>query len=618
MLTAACGGDSGSPPLTPTDMPPTALPTAVSSPTPSPPTYSAPPDRDLPALASRLGRVAQPVPSIARTEPPSYAVGDRQTFNILEPLTPARKSIEATLRLITPHAYFYFQDGRDVSDDDLARAGREFEEQVYPQVAHYFGTEWSPGVDSDPHITLLHADVSGVGGLFSDQDEYPQAVSPTSNEREMVYLGSDPASSGYGGLVAHELQHLVHWNADHNEEAWVNEGLSELAAEIVGGGRGHTGTALANPDTQLNAWEPLGGSNVPHYGMSHLFFRYLLDRFGGWEGAAQLLKEPADGIAGIDAYLAPFGTTFQDVFADWVIANYLDDPAGGRYSQPNLEAHAAPALTLDDYQDGDGDVHQFAADYIEVKLPQGDAVFSLDGAETVSAIANQPYSGGGQWWSNRGDAIDSTLTAEFDLTNLASATLRFRAWYDIEEHWDYAYVMVSADGGDTWRILSGRHTTEENPLALAYGPAYTGKSGGDDEPSWVEEEVDLTPFAGKKILLRFEYITDEGVNLDGFAIDDIQIPELEFFDDAESDGRWQAEGFRRLTGPEPQRFIVQVIEIGQTTSVTTVPLDEANRGEVRLSGFGSALDKAVIVIAAATDGTRQTASYSYSLQPAGP
>jgi immune inhibitor A len=576
------------------------------------------PDRDILDLALRLGRVAQPVSPIAHTQPPSYAEGDRQTFNALDPLTPAPRTIDATLSLITPHAYFYFQDGRNVSDDDLAKAGREFEEDVYPTVTRYFGSEWSPGVDSDPHITLLHADLSGVGGLFSDQDEYPKAVSPTSNEREMVYLGSGPNSSGYNGLVAHELQHLVHWNADPTEEAWVNEGLSELAAEIVGGGQGQTGAALASPDTQLNAWEPLGGNNIPHYGMSHLFFRYLLDRYGGWENAGQLLKEPADGIAGIDAYLAPFGTTFQDVFADWVIANYLDDPAGGRYSQPNMEAHATPTVTLDNYQDGEGDVHQFAADYVEVNMDQGDAVFSFDGAETVAAIANQPYSGVGQWWSNRGDAIDTTLTAEFDLAGLESATLRFRAWYDIEEHWDYAYVMASTDGGDTWRILPGRHTTEENPLGLSYGPAYTGKSGDGDAPSWVEEEVDLTPFAGQKILLRFEYITDEGVNLDGFAIDDIEIPELGFFDDAESDGVWQAEGFVRLTGLSPQRFVVQIIEIGQTTSVTTMPLDEANRGEVRLSGFGSTLEKAVIVIAAATDGTRQTASYQYSLQPTGP
>jgi hypothetical protein len=178
--------------------------------------------------------------------------------------------------------------------------------------------------------------------------------------------------------------------------------------------------------------------------------------------------------------------------------------------------------------------------------------------------------------------------------------------------------MASTDNGHTWRILPGRRTTEENPLALAYGPGYTGKSGGDDTPSWVEEEVDLTPFAGQKILLRFEYITDEGVNLDGFAIDDISIPELGFSDDAEDDGPWQAEGFRRLTGPLPQRFVAQVIEIGQTTTVMTVPLDELNSGEVRLSGFGSTLDKAVIVIAAATDGTRQPAVYGYSLQPAGP
>jgi immune inhibitor A len=576
------------------------------------------PDRDVLDLALRLGRVTKPISPIAQTEAPTLAEGDSHTFNVLDVPALAQESVEATLRLITPHAYFYFQDNQSVSEDDLANAGREFEEDVYPTVTRYFGPEWSPGVDSDPHITLLHADLAGVGGLFSDQDEYPRAASPTSNEREMVYLGSDPGSAGYNGLVAHELQHLVHWNADPNEEVWVNEGLSELAAEIVGGGQGQTGTALANPDTQLNTWEPLGGNNLPHYGMSHLFIRYLLDRYGGWENADQLLKEPADGIAGIDAYLTPFGTTFEEVFSDWVIANYLDDPAGGRYSQPNMEAHATPAVTLDDYQDGEGDVHQFAADYVEVGLPQGDAVFSFDGAETVTAIANQPYSGVGQWWSNRGDAIDTTLTAEFDLTGLESATLRFRTWYDIEEHWDYAYVMASTDGGDTWRILPGEHTTDEDPLGLSYGPAYTGTSGGDDKSSWVEEEVDLSPVAGQKILLRFEYITDEGVNLDGIAIDDIEIPELGFFDDAESDGTWQAEGFVRLTSPSPQRFIVQVIEIGQTTSVTTMPLDEANRGEVRLSGFGSTLDKAVIVIAATTDGTRQTAGYQYSLQPAGP
>jgi immune inhibitor A len=236
----------------------------------------------------------------------------------------------------------------------------------------------------------------------------------------------------------------------------------------------------------------------------------------------------------------------------------------------------------------------------------------------VKTIPNEPYSGLGQWWSGRGDAIDSTLTGEFDLTGLESATLTFRTWYDLEDHWDYGYVMASSDGGSSWQILGGRQTSDKNPLGLAYGPGYTGKSGGGDSPAWVEERIDLSPFAGQKILLRFEYITDDGVSLDGWAIDDVAIPELAFLDDAEEDGPWQAQGFQRLTAPLSQRFIVQVVEMGETTSVRPLALDEANRGEVRLSGFGATLDRAVIVVAAASDGTRQAAPYSYALRPAQP
>jgi len=572
-------------------------------------------------LAVRLGRTGGPLSPVARQEPPTYQEGQQHELTVMDAIAPSLRTVNATLRLITPRAYFYFQDGLDVSQEDLEEAGRDFEEVVYPTVARYFGQEWTPGVDSDRHITLLHADLPGLGGYFSDADEYPRAVSPTSNEREMVYLaidGTKPGSDAYNGLVAHELQHLVHWKADRTEEVWVNEGLSELAAELARGGSDSTPMAVAQPDTQLNSWGPLGTGNAPHYAASYLFIRYLLEHYGGWEGARRLLEEPADGIEGINAYLAPFGVTFEDVFADWLVANYLDDPNGGPYSYADAEVEVSSADTLKDYDEGEDDVHQFAADYIEADLAEGDAVFSFDGDEAVKAIPNEPHSGLGQWWSGRGDAIDSTLTGEFDLTGLESATLTFWTWYDIEEQWDYAYVMASSDGGSTWQILRGRQPSDENPLGLAYGPAYTGKSGGGDSPAWVEESIDLSPFADQNILLRFEYITDEGINLDGWAIDDIAIPELAFFDDGERDGHWQTQGFQRLTAPLPQRFIVRVIEMGETTSVRPLPLDAANRGEVRLSGFGSTLDKAVIVVAAASDGTTQTAPYRYSLRAAQP
>jgi len=554
---------------------------------------------------------------VAREEPPAYQEGDRGEFAILDALTPSVSSVTATLRLITPLAYFYFEDGLDVTQEEIEKGGRDFEEIVYPTVSRYFGQERTPGVDSDPHVTLLHAKLPGLGGYFSESDEYPRAASPRSNEREMVYLnieGARPGSDGYKGLVAHELQHLVHWSADPSEEVWVNEGLSEVASDLTAGGSASLGAITAPPDTQLNAWEALGrGNNMPHYLASRLFFRYLLEHYGGFEGARRLVEEPGDGIEGIDSYLVPFGVSFQDVFADSVVANYLDDPAGGPYSYANADIKADPSLILTDYGEGEASVHQFGADYIDVELPQGDAVFSFYGGEAVRAIPNEPHSGSGQWWSGQGDSLDSTLTGEFDLTGLRRATLRFWTWYDLEEHWDYAYVMASGDGGATWQILRGRQTTEENPLGLAYGPAYTGRSGGGASPTWVEESIDLSAFAGRKVLLRFEYITDGAVNLDGWAVDDIAVPELGFRDDGESDGLWQAQGFQRLSGPLPQRFVVQVVEIGDTTSVRAVPLDEANRGEIRLSGFGTTLRKAVIVIAGATDGTRQTAGYRYSL-----
>ena len=143
------------------------------------------------------------------------------------------------------------------------------------------------------------------------------------------------------------------------------------------------------------------------------------------------------------------------------------------------------------------------------------------------------------WWSNRGDHSDSTLTRAFDLSDAKSATLKFSTWYDIEDGWDYAYVEASTDGGKTWQILPGQHTTDKNPVGNAFGPGWTGVSGVPgtrprQAPKWVNEQVDLTPFAGKEILVRFEMVTDDAVNEPGLLIDNIAIPEIGYQDDGEA------------------------------------------------------------------------------------
>jgi hypothetical protein len=540
---------------------------------------------------------------VARQSPYDYEVGDREQFTLVDIDTPSTRTIKTNVRLVTEHAYFFVEDGLEVDDSTLETMGADFETLVYPRVTAAFGQEWSPGVDADARISIVHAGLNGAGGYFTSSDEYPRRVAPRSNEREAVYLDAsflDSPGSAYNELLAHELQHLVHWNADGGEESWVNEGLSQVAAELVGGGTAAADDFLAVPDTQLTDWPP-DGAGV-HYGESQLFFRYLLDRFGGRENAAALLAAPGDGIAGVNAYLEQFGSSFEDVFVDWTVTNYLDE-ADGPYAHQGADLTVAAATTITVDSDGDDSVHQFAADYLEIDPPSGGAAFTFDGSTEVG-IGIPPWDGP-FWWSNAGDAIDSRLTREFDLTGLSSATLRYRVWFDIEHGWDYGYVAASGDGGRTWETLPGRHTTDYDPVGLAYGPGYTGDSGGE----WLQEEVDLTPYAGGRLLLRFEYVTDDATQVRGFAVDDIEIPQLGFADGADADDGWQAEGFRRIEGPLAQRFVLKLLERGEPSRVAPIFVDPDNRATVL---FGES--PATIVIAAITEGTTEAATYRWSLQ----
>ena len=46
-------------------------------------------------------------------------------------------------------------------------------------------------------------------------------------------------------------------SADRKEDSWVNEGLSEVAAGLVGGGYNTVDLFLNSPDTQLTFWPEL-------------------------------------------------------------------------------------------------------------------------------------------------------------------------------------------------------------------------------------------------------------------------------------------------------------------------------------------------------------------------
>lgn len=584
------------------------------------------PQRDLRLLAMQLRPGVGEIPEVVNATAPKYQLGQVITFTVTNVDTNEHSDIEAELRYQTPHVNMWVEKGARVNEDDLKRSADRFEGKTYPTNREFFGSEWSPGVDADVRLNILHARNLGdsIAGYYSSADEFSRLAQPYSNEKEMFYINIDnnrPGNDFYDGTLAHEFQHMIHWYNDRNEETWVNEGLAELAALLNGFDPGGADLAFtANPDTQLNTWGAEPGSNAPHYGGAFLFMTYFLDRFG--EAATRaMVASPANGIAGFNEALQNSGqnVTFDDVFADWLVANLLDDEQAdnGRYGYKSIDpeqVHLEASYRRFPVVEDGGEVSQHAADYFELR-GKGDVTIDFAGNPLIGLVDARAHSGDYAFWSNRGDDSSATLTHTFDLRDVTDATLDFWTWYDLEEDFDYAYVQVSTDGGETWALLNGSHTTSTNPNGNSFGPAYTGRSGGGLSPEWVEEQVDLSQYAGQEIIVRFQYITDDAVNKPGMLIDDISIPQIGYSTDFEQDdGGWESAGWIRSNNHLQQKWLVQVVQPGRD-GVTVQRLDVGpdGRGSLSLSGLGANGNRAYLIISAMTPVTTEKAQYGFEI-----
>jgi hypothetical protein len=583
------------------------------------------PVRDLHELAIRLRGLPADTPRVVNPSgSPNYPEGTRRTFHVSNVDTDETFDITAVLEYKTPHVYMWVEEGQAFDRDDLTAAANLFEQDTYLTNRAFFGSEWTPGVDNDPHISILHAGGLGssVAGYYSSADEFVAAVREDSNELEMFYINADNItinSSFYNGVLAHEFQHMIHWANDRNEDTWLNEGFSELAMFLNNFDVGGSDLTFArNPDTQLNTWPEGPGAAGANYGAAYLFTSYFLHRFGS-DATQALVSHDENSFAAVDAVLADQGASLghRDLFADWAVANLLDDPSfdGGRFGyddinppQPALSAsHAGRDLPLSE----ETTVHQYATDYIEIRADQP-LQFTFTGSTQVSLFDAQAHSGRYLWWSNRGDDSDMTLTRSFDLSQVDTASLQFWTWYSIEEDWDYAYVQVSTDGGLTWDILSTPSGTPTNPNGNSFGWAYTGSSGSD-RPQWIQEMVDLSPYAGQEVLVRFEYITDDAVNRPGFAIDDIAIPEIGYSSDLESDGGgWEPAGFIRHANVLPQDWLIQLVTFDPQPAIQRLTLEADQTGTWEID-LGGGAGRAVVLVSAFAPVTTEPASYQYQI-----
>jgi len=318
------------------------------------------PVNDLRELATRFNGISD-IPETIDKEPVAYQVGDQEKFWVSNQDTNKNFQVDVTLRYITGHTYFWVENGVDYNENTLKKLADTFEDKIYPTDREFFGSEWTPGIDNDPHLYIIYARQLGssIAGYFSSVDSVNPLAHKYSNAHEDFMMNADNVDLGDSftyGVLAHEFQHMIHWYNDRNEETWLNEGFSELAAFLNGYYEGGFDRLyIANPDLQLTDWPNDHNATTPHYGASFLFVNYFLDRFGE-EATKKLVADTKNGMVSVDDVLLQMNetnpetgqsVTGDDVFADWVITNFLNNSniEDGRFAYHRYQDAARTAAT---------------------------------------------------------------------------------------------------------------------------------------------------------------------------------------------------------------------------------------------------------------------------------
>ncbi|TET49958.1 MAG: hypothetical protein E3J64_08800, partial [Anaerolineales bacterium] len=196
------------------------------------------------------------------------------------------------------------------------------------------------------------------------------------------------------------------------------------------------------------------------------------------------------------------------------------------------------------------------------------------------------------------------------------ATLTYWTYFDIEAGYDRAMLEASDDGGLSWEVLL-------TPCGGAIDPggdttwSYTGVSG--DGPVWIYDEGDLSQYVGGEVLIRFSYLTDGAITGVGFALDDISIPEIGYYDDVEADlGGWEASGFVRAGANVEQQYLALLIGLGEDITVRRLPLSADQTAEWLVPIGTEGWREAIVLVSGLAPLTRHSAPYLLTIQQENP
>lgn len=184
-----------------------------------------------------------------------------------------------------------------------------------------------------------------------------------------------------------------------------------------------------------------------------------------------------------------------------------------------------------------------------------DEAWSTAGAWDITAedYTSAPSS----WTDSPGTAYNAdelnilTTTQAVTLTEGVRYRLQFNARWALEQDFDFVQLLVSTDG-DQWQPLCGRHTQTGNGATLPAQPLYSGI-----QEDWVQEEMDLTDYAGQNVYFQFRLQSDVFIELDGFYFDDFRVLALGALPTSTSAVNPSAPGLKAYPNPTTDWLFVE-------------------------------------------------------------
>lgn len=522
---------------------------------------SEPLPNDARQTALFLGDIdALPEPDFS--EAPAYPVGSNKTFNVLSQGNgPVYLSVDATAVYSGENAVFWLDDAWTGGvPESAAAAFVRYDTEVLPMLREVLGAEKSEGIDNDPrvHILLTEAIGAELAGYFSSEDGEDPRVNPNSNGMDMVLINAlcMKDADGMMDTLAHESEHLLQHEYDTNEDDFIDEGLAQAAAYLVQGDGADSFVKeyLYDLGRSLIYW-PAEGNKRAYYGSAFLFQMYLYERFGTDILRAEM-QSPENGLHGVDAALKAVGSdlTADEVYQDWMaalLAELLQSPAKFRGYREYVFPQEGIYRDLRVSECGSMEQHELAQYGIHAYTVDCGAPFEVTVVgDAETAVSELPIPGGeSAMLSSSVNKSLAVLEYDFDLSTAAEdVVLSFDIAYDIEDGYDFLYILLKDKDGNTERACPS-FAKDDGSCAV------TGNSGGA-----IRAEIDLSAYAGGVVSVVFAYVTDSAGLKAGVVIDNVALPAIGYSEDFEDGAEgWYGNGWRRSERFALQRWDLVII-----------------------------------------------------------